>query len=32
MVVSTLNLVKTFIERGETCAALSTSVGQLDRK
>jgi len=32
MVVSTLNLVETFIARGETIAALSRSVGQLDRK
>jgi len=32
MVVSTLNLVETFIARGETYDALSRSVGQLDRK
>jgi len=29
IVVSTLNLVETFIARGETCDALSKSVGQL---
>jgi len=32
MVVSTLNLVETFITSEETCDALSRSVGQLDRK
>jgi len=32
MVVSTLKLVETFIASGETCDALSRSVGQLDRK
>jgi len=32
MIVSTLNLVETFITRGETCDALYRSVGQLDRK
>jgi len=31
MVVSTLNLVETFIARGETCDALSKSIGQLDQ-
>jgi len=30
--MSTLNLVETFIARGETCDALSRSVGQLNRK
>jgi len=32
MIVSTLNLVETFIAMGETCDALYRSVGQLDRK
>jgi len=32
MVVSTLNLVETFIVMGETCDALSRSVGELDRE
>jgi len=32
MVISTLNLVETFIVRGETCDAFSRSVGQLDWK
>jgi len=31
-VVSTLSLMETFIARGETCDALSRSVGQLNRK
>jgi len=30
--MSTLNLVETFIARGETWHALSRSVGQLNRK
>jgi len=32
MILSALNLVETFITRGETCDALHNSVGQLDRK
>jgi len=32
IVVSMLNLVETFIARGETCHALSRSAGQLNRK
>jgi len=32
MVLSTSNLVETFIAKGETCDALSRSVGELDRK
>jgi len=32
MVVSTLNLVETFIANEETCDALSRSLDQLDRK
>jgi len=32
MIVSTLNLVETFVARGETCEALYRSVGQLNRK
>jgi len=31
MVVSTLNFMETFITRGETCDALSKSVGQMDQ-
>jgi len=30
--LSTTNLVETFIVRGETCDALSRSVGELDQK